>query len=345
MSDQKAFQIQHMSLRYKKGKAPLILDQTKLPKEESWVECSSLETMEEAIKKLKVRGAPMIGLSANMFLSYWSSQNQNVDELYKASEVLKNSRPTAVNLIHYMNEFQKNLKATKSTEWIEAWAEDKWDEDVLSSTRMSTFGMTVLKPGATVLTHCNTGGLAASGGGTALGVITKAHEVFQNIHVYVDETRPLLQGGRLTTWELSQKQVPYTLICDNMAASLMQQKKIDAIFVGADRIASNGDTANKIGTYSLAVNAKHHGVPFYIVAPSTTVDSALITGEEIPVEQRSAEEVQGFVHPENTISWAPEGCEVYNPAFDVTPQNLITGWITEAGVINHEDIAKGAFKK
>lgn len=336
--------IDHMSLRAQSGKAPQILDQTKLPHEESWVDCVDLSTMEAAIKTLKVRGAPMIGLSANFFLGYLSSQTQNIDELHKVSEVLKNSRPTAVNLIHYMNEFQKNLLATKSTDWVEAWVKDKWEEDKLSSTRMSTFGMTVLKPGAKVLTHCNTGGLAAAGGGTALGVITKAYEVFQNIHVYVDETRPLLQGGRLTTWELSQKNIPYTLICDNMAASLMQQKKIDAVFVGADRIASNGDTANKIGTYSLAVNAKYHKVPFYVVAPSTTVDSSLANGLEIPVEQRSSAEVQGFVHPDKTIKWSPD-CETYNPAFDVTPENLITAWITEAGVLNKDDISKGAFRK
>ncbi len=336
--------IEHVSVKYKKGLAPLILDQTKLPGEEVWVECSTLEIMEEAIKKLKVRGAPMIGLSANFFLSYLSTRTSDLDELFHAAEVLKNSRPTAVNLIHYMNEFQRNLKSTKEISWVEAWTHDKWDEDKLASNRMSTFGMTLLKPGAQILTHCNTGGLAAAGGGTALGVIFKAHEIFGDIHVYVDETRPLLQGGRLTTWELAGKGVPYSLICDNMAGFLMAQKKVDAIFVGADRIASNGDTANKIGTYSLAVLAKHHNVPFYIVAPKKTVDQALKDGGEIPVEQRSSEEVRGFVHPEQKIAWAPE-CETYNPAFDVTPANLITAWITQDGILKQEDIDKGVFKQ
>ncbi len=327
-------QIDHISLKYKKGEPPKILDQTKLPKEEFWLSCKDLETMERAIKNLKVRGAPMIGLSSNFFLSYFSSVNPNIEDLYKASEVLKNSRPTAVNLIHYMNEFQKNLKNTRDSSWIEAWALDKWNEDKAASNKMATYGLTLLKPGARILTHCNTGGLAAAGGGTALGVIFKAHEIFSDIHVYVDETRPLLQGGRLTTWELDQKGVSYSLICDNMAGFLMAQKKVDAIFVGADRIASNGDTANKIGTYSLAVLAKHHQVPFYVVAPNKTVDSSLKSGSEFPVEMRSAKEVRGFVHPEHETLWA-NVCEVYNPAFDVTPSDLITAWVTQDGVIEN----------
>lgn len=338
-------QINHLSLKYKTGLPVSILDQTKLPSEKVWIECSNIYIMEEAIKKLKVRGAPMIGLSANFFLSFLSKTTHELDEVYKASEVLKNSRPTAVNLIHYMDEFQKNLMNTKTLGWIEAWAIDKWENDKMASNRMSTLGATLLKPGSRVLTHCNTGGLAAAGGGTALGVISKAAEIFKDIHVYVDETRPLLQGGRLTTWELSQQKIPFTLICDNMAASLMQQKKVDAIFVGADRIASNGDTANKIGTYSLAVNARYHRVPFYIVAPLTTVDSSLKNGDGIPVEQRAPEEVRGFVHPERTVTWAVEDCQTYNPAFDVTPADLITAWITEAGVLKHEDISKGIFSK
>ena len=285
--------INHLSLEYKTGRPLLIIDQTKLPLEQVWVECSTIEIMEDAIKKLKVRGAPMIGLSANFFLSFLSKTTHDLDEVYRASEILKNSRPTAVNLIHYMNEFQKNLKNTKNLGWIEAWAVDKWENDKMASNRMSALGTTLLKPGSHVLTHCNTGGLAAAGGGTALGVISKAHQIFNDIHVYVDETRPLLQGARLTTWELSEQKIPFTLICDNMAARLMQQKKVDAVFVGADRIAANGDAANKIGTYSLAVNAKHHGVPFYVVAPSTTVDPELENGDGIPVEERSSEEVIG----------------------------------------------------
>lgn len=323
--------IDHISLKYKKGRPVSILDQTKIPNEEVWVECSTLEIMEESIKKLKVRGAPLIGLAANFFLSYLSTRTSDLDELHQASEVLKNSRPTAVNLIHYMNEFQENLKNTKEMGWIETWANDKWDEDRFASKRMSTLGMTLLKPGARILTHCNTGGLAAAAGGTALGVIFKAHEIFGDIHVYVDETRPLLQGGRLTAWELGQRKVPYSLICDNMAGFLMAQKKVDAIFVGADRIAANGDTANKIGTYSLAVLAKYHDVPFYVVAPTKTIDSSLASGDEIPVEQRAFEEVRGFIHPENSVIWAPE-CEAYNPAFDVTPASLITAWITQEGI-------------
>jgi len=343
--DSKIQNIEHMSLKYKTGLPPAILDQTKLPLEQVWISCLDIKIMEEAIKKLKVRGAPMIGLSANFFLSFLSKTTHDLDEVYRASEVLKKSRPTAVNLIHYMNEFQKNLKNTKNLGWIEAWAVDKWENDKMASNRMSTLGATLLKPGSSVLTHCNTGGLAAAGGGTALGVISKAHEIFDNIHVYVDETRPLLQGGRLTTWELAQQKIPFTLICDSMAASLMQQKKIDAIFVGADRIASNGDTANKIGTYSVAVNAKFHDVPFYVVAPSTTVDSELLNGSDIPVEQRSGDEVRGFVHPNQSLMWTDQSSATYNPAFDVTPANLITAWVTEAGVLKHDDVVNGAFQK
>lgn len=337
--------IEHLSLKYKSGLPPVIIDQTKLPMKEDWITCSSLSIMEEAIKKLKVRGAPMIGLASNFFLSYLSKTTHDLDEVYKASEVLKSSRPTAVNLIHYMNEFQKNLKNTKTLGWVEAWAVDKWENDKSASHRMATLGATLLKPGSRVLTHCNTGGLAAAAGGTALGVITKAFEIFNDLHVYVDETRPLLQGGRLTTWELTKNGVPFTLICDNMAASLMQKNKIDAVFVGADRIAANGDTANKIGTYSLAVNAKHHGVPFYIVAPKTTVDPDLKNGEGIPVEERKPEEVRGFVHPEKSFSWAAETCQTYNPAFDVTPAKLITAWITEEGVLEQKDIENGVFNR
>lgn len=337
-------ELNHTGLRYKTGQALQIIDQTQLPHKEEWVTCSNLQTMEEAIKKLKVRGAPMIGLAANFFLAFLSQQDSSQEDLHQASEVLKKSRPTAVNLIHYMKEFQEVLKASSSFSWVEKWAYDKWQEDARASDRMSTFGVTLLKPGSQILTHCNTGGLAAAQGGTALGVIFKAHEVLKDVHVYVDETRPLLQGGRLTTWELSQKKVPYTLICDNMAGFLMSQKKVDAVFVGADRIASNGDTANKIGTYSLAVLAKYHEVPFYIVAPNKTVDSSLESGAQIPIEERKNEEVRGFVHPDQSTVWAPD-CKTYNPAFDVTPAELIEAWVTQDGVITKKQIQEGVFKK
>lgn len=336
--------VQHMSLIYKSSKPLKILDQCQLPHKEVWLKCDSLEVMEDAIKRLKVRGAPMIGLSSNFFLAFLAQKKTSVEDLMKASEVLKKSRPTAVNLIHYMNDFQKILKATKESSWIEKWAYEKWIEDESASDKMSTFGTTLLNPGMRVLTHCNTGGLAAARGGTALGVFFKAFEVFGNLHVYVDETRPLLQGARLTTWELSKKKVPYTLICDNMAGSLMAANKVDAVFVGADRIASNGDSANKIGTYPLAVLAHYHNIPFYIVAPTKTIDSSLESGKGIPVEQRKEKEVQGFVHPNQEIQWAP-ACEVYNPAFDVTPASLISAWITEEGIFRQKDIDKGVFKK
>ncbi len=209
--------------------------------------------------------------------------------------------------------------------------------------RIARAGSELVKPGSRLLTHCNTGGLATAGVGTALGVIARAHEAGKVANVWVDETRPLLQGGRLTAWELGELGVPYQLITDSMAASLMAQGQVDAVWVGADRIAANGDVANKIGTYSLAVLAKFHNVPFYVAAPQTTLDPACPNGAAIPIEQRSAAEVTGVAGSFGAVQWAPEDARVYNPAFDVTPAALISGWVLDSGVVTPEDVANGRF--
>ena len=226
-----------------------------------------------------------------------------------------------------------------------AAASQLFAEDVALCQRMAELGAELVQSGDRILTHCNTGGLATVGLGTAFGVIHQAHRQGKAIQVWVDETRPLLQGGRLTAWELGQQQIPYQLICDNMAAMLMAQGLVDKIFVGSDRIAANGDFANKIGTYSLAVLAHYHQVPFYVVAPYTTVDLNCPDGAAIPIEQRNASEVKGVSGAFGQVSWAPEAAEVYNPAFDVTPAKLVTGWVLDTGVFNQQQIAAGALQR
>ena len=207
---------------------------------------------------------------------------------------------------------------------------------------MSEHGAALVVHGDRILTHCNTGGLATAGVGTAVGVITTAHRQSKRIQVWVDETRPLLQGARLTAWEMEQAGVPYRLICDNMAAGLMAAGEVDRVFVGADRIAVNGDFANKVGTYSLAVLAFYHQVPFYVVAPHTTVDTACANGDGIPIEQRAPDEVRGAAGSFGACIWSPPRAPVFTPAFDVTPARLVTGWVFDTGVLGPEDIAAGA---
>ncbi len=217
-------------------------------------------------------------------------------------------------------------------------------EDKQLCDRIAEAGNSLVKPGSQLLTHCNTGGLATAGVGTALGVIARAHQEGKVRNVWVDETRPLLQGGRLTAWELGELGVPYQLITDSMAASLMAAGNVDAIWVGADRIAANGDVANKIGTYSLAVLAHYHGIPFYVAAPHTTLDRLCPTGAAIPIEQRAASEVTGVSGSFGSVQWAPEEAQVYNPAFDVTPAALISGWVLDTGVIAPAQVAAGIFQ-
>lgn len=317
-----------------------MIDQTLLPTEFKQIYCDDIASVWEAIKALRVRGAPAIGIAAALgaVLGTWDSTATTYDafaaELKSATDYLATSRPTAVNLFWALDRINRtaaenshlDIPALKAR--LLAEAQEIIEEDKAMCRAIGQHGMALLNENDTILTHCNAGGLATSDYGTALAVMFSAHEAGKNIHVFADETRPLLQGARLTTWELMQAGIDVTLICDNMAAQVMKEGKIQCVIVGADRIAANGDTANKIGTYNVAILAEAHGIPFYVAAPTSTLDFALKTGDEIPIEQRAAEEItEGFGK-----MTAPEGVKVYSPAFDVTPAALVTAIITEKGV-------------
>lgn len=324
-----------------------LLDQTRLPQEEVYLELTGYREIAEAIVNMRIRGAPAIGIAAAYGLALGAleieadSKETLIERLHEVSGVLASTRPTAVNLFWALDRMKGLAAACESPEEIRSVliAEAvKLDSETQEAERaLSTHGAGLIEDGFTVLTHCNTGALAAGGYGTALGVIRTASEGGKRIRVLVDETRPLLQGARLTTWELSRYGIPFTLITDSMAGFFMSRGEVDAVIVGADRIASNGDTANKIGTYSLAVLAKESNVPFYVAAPVSTIDSSLPSGDEIPIEERTPDEITSI----RGIQIAPEGVEVSNPAFDITPHRYITAIITEKGVIRepfHENL-------
>lgn len=317
-----------------------MIDQTLLPNEFKQIYCDDLESVWEAIKSLRVRGAPAIGIAGALgaVLGIWDSNAETYQEFMKtlksATDYLATSRPTAVNLFWALDRITKtaeensHLPIPKLKDKLLAEAEEIIEEDKAMCRAIGQHGMSLLNEEDTILTHCNAGGLATSDYGTALAVMFSAHDAGKNIKVFADETRPLLQGARLTTWELMQAGIDVTLICDNMAAQVMKEGKIQCVIVGADRIAANGDTANKIGTYNVAILAQAHDIPFYVAAPTSTLDFALETGAEIPIEQRSAEEItEGFGK-----ATAPEGVKVYSPAFDVTPASLVSAIITEKGI-------------
>ncbi|KAN0014501.1 hypothetical protein ACTFIU_000819 [Dictyostelium citrinum] len=338
----------YLSIRYNKDEKKLeILDQRKLPDIEEWLVCEKPEDMITFIKQLSVRGAPLIGVAASMSLYNHILFNPQLskEEIIKVSNELRESRPTAVNLMFAIDEMmqlkesdveKRDYSATKFGEIAIRIIRNEVD----MCDKMSKFGASLIQPGESILTHCNTGSVATVGAGTALGVIREAHKQGKNIHVYVDETRPLLQGGRLTTYELEREGIPYTLICDNMAACLMRDGKIQRVLVGADRIAANGDFANKIGTYSVAVLANHHNIPFHCVAPMSTVDIKCLTGKDIPIEERSHTEVQGASGAFGTVRWAPKNSKTFNPAFDVTPMTLVTSIILDTGILTKNDLNK-----
>lgn len=315
--------LESLSLRYENGKLS-VLDQRLLPQQEVWRSVPNPQVIIELIQCLAVRGAPMIGISAALSLAAYSLEEKSESRLRVAARALRESRPTAVNLMNYMDRMIEALDQ-QGPDALEEEAIRIFEEDVELCRKMAERGAELIQDGDSILTHCNTGALATAGVGTALGVIRVAHESGKKIHVYVDETRPLLQGARLTAWELQKLNIPFTLICDNMAASLMKQKKVQKVFVGADRIACNGDVANKIGTYGLAVVAHYHQVPFYVVAPSTTLDPNCKEGANIPIEERDPEEVRA--------GKALSSTKVWNPAFDVTPRALIRGIILEDRVL------------
>lgn len=305
-----------------------ILDQQKLPHIEEWLVCNSPDEMIAILRALKVRGAPLIGIAAAVALADFVVKGASEKEILTAAEKLMAARPTAVNLKYCIEKQLNAYRHERDSKAIIAMAEQLFDEDVKMCEAIVNYGAELIQSGESILTHCNTGGIIAAGIGTALGVIFKAHQQGKKIHVYVDETRPLLQGARLTTWELIKNKIPHTLICDNMAASLMQAGKIKRVIVGADRIAANGDAANKIGTYGVAVLAQYHDIPFHIAAPESTIDWNCMSGNGIVIEQRAAEEVRGY----GNLQWSPSESSVYNPAFDVTPARLIKSFITNRGV-------------
>ena len=318
-----------------------LIDQTKLPTTFEVVECTTYQEVADAIRTMKVRGAPAIGATVafGVVLGALEHRQDAPSDFLLAMDMifheLAATRPTAVNLFWALERMKKVILAmqgeavTNIVDALVVEAETIANEDVDTCRRIGAVGAPVITRGAGVLTICNAGALATVDYGTALGVVRAAFEAGTEFHVYTAETRPFLQGARLTAWELVEDNIPATLITDNMAGWLMAQGRIQVVIVGADRIAANGDTANKIGTYTFAILAQHHGIPFYVAAPLSTVDLALASGKEIPIEERSAKEVTHvFGQP-----IAPEGIDVYNPAFDVTPAPLITGIITEVGII------------
>ncbi|WP_068346645.1 S-methyl-5-thioribose-1-phosphate isomerase [Kosmotoga arenicorallina] len=322
------------------GDAVIFIDQRKLPLEEVYVKCTNHFDTFTAIKDMIVRGAPAIGasaafgyvLGAKEFRGELGSE-KGIDHMKKVKEKLASSRPTAVNLFWALERMHKtfleNASSDNTIDILEKEALAIAFEDIEVNMAIGRNGSELLRDGDTVLTHCNAGALATVDYGTALGVIRAAVEAGKRISVFADETRPYLQGARLTAWELMKDGIDVTLISDNMAGWVMSQGKIDAVVVGADRIAANGDVANKIGTYSVAVLAQRHGIPFYVAAPLSTIDLSTPTGKEIPIEERSHKEI---THVQG-IQVAPHNVKCYNPAFDVTPWNLVTGIITEKGVV------------
>ena len=320
-----------------------IIDQTRLPAEYILLDIHDVETMAEAIQSLRVRGAPAIGVAGafGVVLSIRTHLGKHPDEfiqaVYKDIQTLSETRPTAVNLFWALDRMKTLFDALSNEPQdvidsaLLAEALDILREDQEICRQMGRNGAALIPNEATILTHCNAGGLATADYGTALGVIYAAKDMGKKIKVYADETRPLLQGARLTAWELFQSKIDVTVICDSVGGSLMRAGKIDCVIVGADRIAANGDAANKIGTYHLAVLADYHKVPFYVAAPVSTIDFTLKSGEGIPIEERSRDEV-AFGFGKKTV---PPHVPVYNPAFDVTPNTLITALITEKGVIRY----------
>ena len=307
------------------GRSLFLLDQRLLPREEVWIECRTASEVAEAIRTMVVRGAPAIGVSAAFGLAMAA---QRGDDLQVAADELRQARPTAVNLGWALDRMLR-VRMLGADGDLTLEAERILTEDVAANRRMGQYGAELLGAQSTILTHCNAGALATGGYGTALGVIRAAVESGKRVAVFADETRPYLQGARLTAWELQRDGIDVTLITDSMSGHFFQQGKFDAVIVGADRIAANGDAANKIGTYTVAVLAHAHGIPFYIAAPVSTIDPHCPTGAEIPIEERSAQEVTDI----GGMRMAPEGIQVRHPAFDVTPARLITAIITERGVL------------
>jgi len=331
--------------------AVVMIDQRKLPAQEIYVRCRTAAEVARAIKTMVIRGAPAIGVAAALGISLGMRRStatgtqKFATEFYRICDLMAATRPTAVNLFWAIDRMKRSFAAgveigesvEQLKDRLDREADLIHDEDVASCRAMGAFGAEVVPADARILTHCNAGALATAGYGTALGVVRAAWEQGKKIRVIADETRPVLQGARLTAWELMQDKIPVTLITDNMAGSIMRQGLIHLCVVGADRIAANGDVANKIGTYSVAVLARAHGIPFYVAAPYSTIDLSTPSGDRITIEQRNPGEVTS-IHGSHPI--APFGVDVLNPAFDITPADLVTAIITERGVFKPHELAK-----
>ncbi len=325
---------------YWEDNAVVMIDQNALPQEERYLRFTDYRDVASAIKDLTVRGAPAIGVAAALGIALGvlnlppSSEEDLKTAFYKICAEFSRTRPTARNLFWAIERMKRRFAEAVSSrpdqvrQMLVEEAIRICNEDIAINERIGINGRTLIHDGDSVLTHCNAGALATAGCGTALGVIRAAWEEGKGIHVFVDETRPVLQGARLTAWELTKENIPATLIADNMAGFLMKQGRINKVIVGADRIAANGDVANKIGTYSIAVLAKEHNIPFYVAAPLSTIDMSIKNGDDIPIEERNAAEITTI----RGVKVAPDGMAVYNPAFDVTPNRYITAIITEAGI-------------
>ncbi len=316
-----------------------IIDQTKLPETTAFVELSDYRNVVAAIREMKVRGAPAIGVAAAYGIALGAqnikteSKDRFISQLGQILQAFSVARPTAANLFHTIDRMKKIASTTDDTPIIKQALIDEakriHSEEEAATERLSQLGAELIEDGFTILTHCNTGSLATAGYGTALGIIKAAKKQGKKIDVIATETRPLLQGARLTAWELMQENIPATLVTDSMAGYFINQGKVSCVIVGADRIAANGDVANKIGTYTLAVLAAENGIPFYVAAPTSTIDLSLNSGAEIPIEERNPEEVTSI----GGTRLAPQGIRAANPAFDVTPHRYITAIITEKGIV------------
>jgi methylthioribose-1-phosphate isomerase len=319
------------TLRWREGRLEL-LDQRLLPERIEYLACHNAAEVAQAIRDMVVRGAPAIGCAAAFGLALEAERGGALDAAF---EVLAQSRPTAVNLFWALERMRAALKA-RGPEALEAAALAIHREDLAVNRAIGEHGAALIKDGARIMTHCNAGALATAGHGTALGVIRSARDQGKRVSVIANETRPYLQGARLTAWEMVQEDIPVTLITDSMAGHLMSRGEVDLLIVGADRIAANGDVANKIGTYTLAVLARRHKLPFYVAAPLSTFDRSIADGSAIPIEERGADEVTGY----RGLRWAPQGVQVRNPAFDVTPAELVSAIICEHGVVLAPDREK-----
>ena len=340
----------------REGDVVVMIDQRKLPAQERYVRCKTAPEVARAIKTMVIRGAPAIGVAAAMGIALGMRRSKETGtknfaaEFHKTCELMASTRPTAVNLFWAIERMKRSFAAAalagESVDQIkgrlDAEADAIHDEDVASCRAMGAFGAEVVPAGARVLTHCNAGALATAGYGTALGVIRGAVDMGKHVTVFADETRPFFQGARLTAWELLRDGIETTIITDNMSGALMRQGKVDLVVVGADRIAANGDTANKIGTYTVAVLAREHAIPFYVAAPLSTIDLNTPDGDDIPIEERNPREVTHV----GSSQLAPKGALIWNPAFDVTPHQFIAGIITERGIFRapYSESLKQAFE-